>query len=91
MRTDCGTPCALKNQRGAVGHLVHFLDEDRAGGAQLVHHVAVVHHLVAHVDRRAVGFQRTFDDGDGAIHAGAESARIGEQDVHASQVPVRIA
>ena len=69
---------------GAIGHLVQFLDEHRAVVAQLVHHVAVVHHLVAHVDRRTVRLQRPFDDGDGAVDAGAETAGIGEQDVHES-------
>jgi hypothetical protein len=71
-----------EDQRGAIGHLGQILDEDRPGSAQAIDHVTVVHDLVAHVDRRAEGFQRALDDGDGAIHAGAEAARIGKQDVH---------
>ncbi len=42
-----------EDHRGAVRHLVEFLDEHRALGAQAVDHVAVVHHFVPHVDRRA--------------------------------------
>ena len=39
--------------------------------------------FVAHVDRRAQGFDGTLDDLDGAVDAGAETSGIGEQDVHA--------
>jgi len=35
--------------------------------------------FVAHVDRRAEFFQRALDDGDGAVDAGAETARVGEK------------
>src|SRR5690606_226417 len=44
---------------------------------------AVVHDLVAHVDRRAEGLQRALDDLDRAIDAGTETTRVGEQDLHA--------
>ena len=40
----------------------------------------VVYDFVAHVDRRAEFFERTINDGDGAIHASAEAARVGEYD-----------
>ena len=70
---------------GAVRHLVEFLDEDRAEAAQPVDHEAVVHDLVADVDRRAEQFQRTLDDVDRAVDAGTESTGIGEQDAHAGQ------
>ena len=66
----------------AGGHLVQLLDEHRALGAQVVDHEPVVHDLVAHVDRRAELRERALDDRDGAVDAGAEAARIGEQDVH---------
>ena len=49
---------------------------------QVVDDELVVHDLVAHVDRRAELRERLLDDRDGAIDAGAEAARIGEQDVH---------
>src|SRR5690606_27542647 len=67
---------------GAVGHLVQLLDEDRPALLQVVDHVAVVHDLVAHVDRRAQGLDGTLDDLDPAVDAGAETAGIGDDDVH---------
>src|SRR5690606_35163348 len=67
---------------GAVGHLVQLLDEDRAALLEIVHDVAVVDDLVAHVDRRAERLDRTLDDLDRAIDAGAEATGIGEEDVH---------
>ena len=42
-----------EDDRGAVRHLVELVDEHRAELAQALDHVHVVHHLVAHVDRRA--------------------------------------
>src|SRR5690606_30575269 len=64
------------------GHLVELLDEDRAALLEIVDHVAVVHDLVAHVDRRAEGLDGALDDLDGAIDAGAEAAGVGEDDIH---------
>ena len=49
---------------------------------QVVDDEPVVHDLVAHVDRRAVLRERLLDDRDRAVDAGAEAARIGEQDLH---------
>ena len=51
---------------------------------QVVDDEPVVHDLVAHVDRRAELRERLLDDRDRAIDAGAEAARIGEQDLHVS-------
>jgi hypothetical protein len=73
-----------EDHRRAVRDGVQFLDEDRPQGAQPVHDEAVVHDLVAHVDRRAEQRDRALDDADGAIDAGAEAARIREQDLHAA-------
>ena len=56
------------------------LDEDRALGLEVVDDVGVVDDLVAHVDRRAELVQRALDDLDRAIDAGAEAARLGEDD-----------
>ncbi len=63
----------------AFRHLVVVVDEDRAGLGQRLHHVAVVHDLVPHVDRGAVLLQRPLDGFDGAVHAGAVAARLGQQ------------
>ena len=64
-----------------IRHLVELLDEHRALGPQLVHHMTIVHDLVAHVDRRPVLGERLLDDLDGALDPRAEPARTGQQDV----------
>ena len=69
----------------AVRHLVELVHEHRTHAAQAVHHEAVVHDLVAHVDRRAEELDRALDDVDGAVHAGAEAAGIGEDDLHGAR------
>jgi hypothetical protein len=51
--------------------------------------MAVVHHLVTHVDGRSKEFERPLDDVDGAIDACAEAARIGEQYLHQTGPGVR--
>ena len=65
-----------------VRDLVEFVDEDGTGLGQAVHDEAVVDDFVAHVDGRAEQVQRPLDDLDGPVHTGAESARIGEQNIH---------
>ena len=71
-----------ENHRRVVRHFVQLFDEHRAEAAQPLDDVAVVHDLVTHVDRRAEQLERALDDVDRAIDAGAETARIGEQDLH---------
>jgi len=66
-----------ENQNAASRHIGQILNEHRAFPAQVIHYEFVMHHFVAHVYRRAVQRQRTLDDGNGAIYAGAETARIG--------------
>jgi len=44
--------------------------------------VPVVHDLVPHVHRGPETRERGLDDLDGAIDAGAEAARVGQQDAH---------
>ena len=61
----------------AVGHFAQLLDENRANGSKAIHHVFVVDHLVAHVDRGAEQIDGAFHDVDGAIDAGTETAGIG--------------
>ena len=45
---------------------------------QPLDHIAVVHDLVADIDRRAVFLQRQHDDLDGAVDAGAKTARLAQ-------------
>ncbi len=65
--------------RRDLGQLV---DEMRALGPQPLDHVAVVHDLVADIDRRAVFLERPFDDLDRALDAGAETPGLGQDDPH---------
>src|SRR5690606_2887482 len=69
-----------EDHRVARRHLVQFVDEDRALVTQVVDDELVVHDFVAHVDRRAEALQCALDDLDCALDAGAEAARVGQQD-----------
>ena len=86
-RTACETPCALKITVAPSGTSASSSTNTAPRGAQVFHHVAVVHDLVAHVDRRAERLQRALDDLDGAVDAGAETAGIGQQDLHQTRAP----
>jgi len=63
-----------------IRHGVQLVDEHRPLGFQLLHHGAVVHDFMADIDRRAVAAQGFLHHADGAVHAGAEAARRGQQD-----------
>jgi hypothetical protein len=69
-----------EHHRTVVRHLVELLDEDRPLGLEARDDGAVVHDLVADIDRPAVALDGALDDLDGTIDAGAEAARAGEQD-----------
>ena len=49
-------------------------------GDEGIDDVLVVHDLLPHVDRARVQAQGQVHDLNGAVHAGAESPRLGEQD-----------
>ena len=59
-------------------NFMQFLDEDRTLGFQPFHHIAVMHDLVANIDRRAIGLERQHDDLDRPVHARAKAARFGQ-------------
>ena len=67
-----------EDDRPVVGRLLELLDEDGALVTQAVDDVAVMHDLVPDIDGCAPFLERHLDDLDGAIDAGAESARRGE-------------
>ena len=54
---------------------VKLVDKDRAHGGKAFDHMGVVNNLVAHINRRAVQGEGLLDGADGALHAGAKSAR----------------
>ena len=60
-------------------HIVDFMNKNRAFLSQLVHDIAVMHNLPAHVNRRAEGFQSDLHNVDRAHHPGAKAARLEQQ------------
>ena len=67
------------NQRGACGHIGQIFNKHRAFFAQVVDHKFIVHHFMAHINRRTEAFDSTLNNADGAIHPGAKAARIGQK------------
>ncbi|MPN41674.1 hypothetical protein SDC9_189228 [bioreactor metagenome] len=67
---------------GARRNLIQLVDKNRAFFAQAVADELVMHDFVPDVDRCAEFFDGAFNDGDGAFDAGAEAARVGEDDFH---------
>ena len=78
------------HRRLGVRDFVELLDEHRALGLQALDHVAVVHDLVADVDRRAVALERLLDRIDRPHHAGAEAARGAQQDLELRFVGIAV-
>ena len=80
-RHGLGHAMCRKDHGGVgFGDLVQLLHKNGAFRLQGLDHVAVVDDLVAHVDGRPELLQRQLDDLDGAVDAGAEAARSGQQD-----------
>ena len=67
---------------GAVRDLVDAVDEDDAALAKALDDVPVVDDLVIDVERRAEEFEGAFEALDGHVDAGAEAARVGQDDSH---------
>ena len=69
-------------QRALAGsrNLIHLIHENGALLLEGLHHVAVVHNLLAHVHRRAVVLQRLLNGNHGAVNAGAVTTGSGQQD-----------
>ena len=62
----------------ALGHFGEVFDENRAFLDQRFEHEAVVHDLMAHVERTAIGAERATHGLDRAVDAGAKAARLGQ-------------
>ena len=71
-----------EDQRRACRHLAQIFHEHRALRFQVLDDELVVDDFVPHVDRGTVRTERALDDLDRAIDAGAESAGLGEKDLH---------
>src|SRR5436190_557352 len=69
-----------EHDRPVVGHLIELVDEDRPLGLESLDDIAVMHDLVADIDRPTVALDGALDDVNGALDTGTEAARAGEQD-----------
>ena len=79
--TDLRHAMCRKDHGGVgFGDFVELLHKNGAFAFECLDDVAIVHDLVAHVDRRSELLQRQLDDLDGAVDAGAEAARGRQQD-----------
>ena len=67
---------------GPVRNLLDLVDETHALRLQILHDAPVMDDFVAYVNRRAVLMQGPFDDFDGAVDAGAKTARLCQDDLH---------
>ena len=67
-----GDAVRAENRDAALRDLVDLVDEMRALGAQPLDDMAVVHDLVADIDRRTVFFERALDDLDRPFDPGTE-------------------
>jgi hypothetical protein len=65
----------------ARGDFVEFFYKDRAGFAQLLHHVLVVDDLFADVNRRAVEVKSDLDDVDGSDDTGTKASRLEQENL----------
>jgi hypothetical protein len=73
-----------KDDRHALGHLFHVLDEHDATLLETPYDSLVMHDRVAHIERGAVDLKRKVHDFDGIRNARAKAPRCGEQDsIHA--------
>src|SRR3569623_1494888 len=77
-----GNAVSAEDHDIVVGHLVQFFDEHHALGAQTLRHELVVHHFMPHIHGRTEQLKGALHDIDGAIHAGAKTAGIGEMNLH---------
>ena len=69
----------------AVGDVVNVVDEDCALFRQLIHNIAVMDDLAAHINGGAEGLKSNLYNVDGADHTGAKAAWLKEQNLfHAS-------
>src|SRR5262249_20654235 len=67
----------------AFRHFLDVVDEDDTPPDEAVHYRPVVNDLVIDVNRGAEEFESSFQALDGHVDAGAEAARIGQDDLHA--------
>ena len=79
-----GHAVSAVQHRRPLRHLLHAVHEDDAALAEALHHRPIVDDLVVDVERRAKHLERPLQALDGHVDAGAETARIGQDDFHFS-------
>src|SRR5436190_2352027 len=72
---DLGNAMGGEHHRTAIRYLIQLLDEYRPQSAKPVNDKAIVDDFMAHIDRRPEPLDRQFNNLDGAVDAGAKSAR----------------
>src|SRR5690606_19900275 len=65
-----------KNDDGATGRIVEFIDENCALFVQILYDVPVMYDFMPHVNGATVQFEGSLDDLDGTIDARAKAARL---------------
>ncbi len=73
--------CRKYHRLGGVWNLVELFHKNGTFGLQGLNDVPVVDDLVAHIDRRSELGQSQLDDLDGAVHARAEAAGRGKENL----------
>src|SRR6202046_236069 len=68
-------PVGAEDQHGAYRDFLDRFNEDCPTTPQLVHHVAVMHDFMMHVNRASVGFQCKLDNIHCSNHARAKPTR----------------
>src|SRR5579871_4792192 len=71
-------PVRAENDALPFRDLFERIDKDGALAFEGLEHEAVVHYLMAHIERSSVGAQRAAYRLNGAVHTGAKSARFGQ-------------
>ena len=66
------------------GDLFKFFDKDGTTGSKFSDNMGVVYYFVEDIDGRIVAVKGLFDNGNGPVNSGAESAWLGKDDFHSS-------
>jgi len=77
-----GYAVGTEDYRSPVRHRIEFVDKYGTLLAQALHDKAVMHYFVTHVNGCPKDLQGALDDLNGAIHTGAEAARVSQNDFH---------
>jgi hypothetical protein len=80
-----GHAMGTEDHHRIIGDFLELIDKARAALAEIFDHGAVVHHLMAHVDRRAKGGEGALHNVDGSIYPGAEPSGVSQLNLHPLQ------